>query len=68
MQEIVRKFAFIVDGEVAGVIGVPNTFSDHEKQWAVLSSEPIVIESTNNPDVDSGWTYDGQNFIAPENE
>jgi hypothetical protein len=67
-EQSTRKFAFIVDGEVIGVIGIPSVNPDHQRYWAGLASNPTVVDSTDNPQVDFGWTYDGQNFIAPENE
>jgi hypothetical protein len=60
-----RSFAFIVDGEVIGTIHIPNTASNHQRLWAGLSSNPIVVESTNNYEVSYGWTWDGTNFIKP---
>jgi hypothetical protein len=66
-EEQIKRFAFIVDGDVIGTIHVPNVAQNHERLWAGLSSNPIVVESTANPEIQPGWTYDGQNFIAPEN-
>jgi hypothetical protein len=63
-----RNFAFIVDGEVIGVIAIPDVNPDHQRYWAGLASNPTVVDSTDMPSVEFGWTYDGQNFIAPENE
>jgi hypothetical protein len=63
----IRSFAFIVDGDVVGTIHIPDAAPNYERLWAGLSSNPIVVESTNNPAIQFGWTYDGQNFIAPEN-
>jgi|NOAtaT_7_FD_contig_61_2684316_length_721_multi_2_in_0_out_0_1 hypothetical protein len=62
----VRSFAFIVDGDVIGTIHIPSTGVNHQRLWAGLSSNPIVVESTNFPDVQFGWTYDGQTFIEPQ--
>jgi hypothetical protein len=67
MSEIqVRTFAAVVDGEVVATFHVPNVAANHERLWAGLSSNPTIVESTDNPDVYFGWTYDGQNFIAPQ--
>ncbi len=62
MSEIeIKTFAFIVDGDVVGTIHIPNTSANYERLWAGLSSNPIVVESTNTPGVQFGWTYiDGQ--------
>lgn len=63
----IKKFAIVVDGEVAATIH----FSDEEaaahepvgRMVAALSSDPKVIQSP--IDVEFGWTYDGSNFIPP---
>jgi hypothetical protein len=61
----IRTFAFVVNGEVIGTIMVPDTADSHQRLWAGLSSNPIVVESTATEGVQYGWTYDGTNFIAP---
>jgi hypothetical protein len=67
MSEIQTKsFALIVDGDVVAVFHIPDVAANHERLWAGMSSNPIVVESTSNPDVQFGWTYDGQSFIAPQ--
>ena len=63
---LIKRFAFIVDGDVVGVIHVPNTAPNYERLWAGLSSGPIVVESTASPDVNYRWSYNGETFIAPE--
>ncbi len=69
MSEIETKiFAFVVDGDVVATFHIPNNAPNYERLWAGLSSNPTVIESTNTPDVQFGWTYDGQNFISPVSE
>ncbi len=62
MSEIeIKTFAFVVDGDVVGTIHIPSTSANHERLWAGLSSNPIVVESTSTPGVQFGWTYtDGQ--------
>lgn len=62
----IKRFAFVVDGDVVGVIHIPNTAPNYERLWAGLSSNPIVVESTINPDINYGWSYDGETFTAPE--
>jgi hypothetical protein len=59
-----RIFAFVVDGDVVATFHIPSGAQNHARLWAGLSSNPIVVESTHN----FGWTYDGQNFIAPAGE
>jgi hypothetical protein len=63
-----KVFAFVVDGDVVATFHIPNVAPNHERLWAGLSSNPTVIESTDTPGVDFGWTFDGQNFIAPAGE
>lgn len=62
----IKSFAFVVDGDVVGTIHIPNTSANHERLWAGLSSNPIVVESTPFPDVQFGWTYNGTTFIPPQ--
>ena len=61
----VRTFAFIVDGDVVGTIHVPSTSSNHQRLWAGLSSNPIVVESTETAGVQFGWTYADGAFAPP---
>lgn len=69
MSEIQTKaFAFVVDGEVVTTFHIPNTVANYERIWAGLSSSPTVIDATETPGVQFGWTYDGQRFIAPEGQ
>lgn len=63
---VTRSFAVIVNGEVVTTIHVPNAYPIHERLWAGFSSNPIIVESTHNPLVNYGWTYDGTDFIEPE--
>jgi hypothetical protein len=62
----IRTFAFIVEGDVIGTITIPLEAVNSQRLWAGLSSNPIVVESTDNPDVKHGWTFDGTNFIPPQ--
>ena len=69
MNEISTKtFAFVVDGDVVATFHIPNSALNYERLWAGLSSNPTVVESTDNPTVQFGWKYDGENFIAPVSE
>jgi hypothetical protein len=69
MSEVQTKiFAFVVDGDVVATFHIPDVAPNYERLWAGLSSNPTVIESTDNPNVQFGWTYDGENFIAPVGE
>jgi hypothetical protein len=61
-----RRFAIVVDGDVVSVLHVLSTSSQYERWVAGLSSNPTIIESTHNPDVDYGWHWDGSDFYLPE--
>jgi hypothetical protein len=66
-EEIITKsFAFIVDGDVVGTIHIPSTGPNHQRLWAGLSSNPTVVESTEFPEVQFGWSYNGSTFIPPQ--
>jgi hypothetical protein len=60
-----RTFAFIVNEDVIGTITVPSTAPNHERLWAGLSSNPIIVESTATQGVQHGWTYINGSFVAP---
>lgn len=64
----IRTFAFIVDGDVVGTIHIPSTSPSHQRLWAGLASNPVVVESTQDPDVQFGWTFDGTKFYPPQGE
>ena len=64
------KFAFIVDGEVARIAGIPETIDGGElpqelqKTVAILRSNPTIIEIVDEL-VEEGFLWDGQNFAPP---
>lgn len=68
MSEIeeVKVFAFVVDGEVVGTLHIPSTASNYERLVAGLSSNPDVLDATSTPGVNFGWTFDGTDFVNPE--
>jgi len=61
----IRKFAIVVDGDVAGTIHFDEDSKEPAAQrlMAALSSDPKIIESPEN--VEHGWTYDGTQFLPP---
>lgn len=61
----VKVFALIVGNEVFGTLTIPDTAPNYDRLWAGLSSDPIVVDSTDTEGVTFGWTYDGTKFIAP---
>lgn len=61
-----RTFVIVTDGDVVATIIVPETSPNHELLWAGLSSNPIIVEAIDTPNVGLGWTYDGENFNPPQ--
>ncbi|CAB4175190.1 hypothetical protein UFOVP965_125 [uncultured Caudovirales phage] len=62
------KFAGVVGQEVFGLITLyPADFTDDhlELMRIAMSMSPIIIETTDNPMVGVGWTYDGTTFFPP---
>jgi hypothetical protein len=58
-----RKFAFVVDGEVAWVHSMP---ADIERGVACFLSNPTIVEVTGEVKdavFSYGWKYDGENFF-----
>ena len=58
------KFLFIVDGDV----GMRLLFGESgisARQIACLRSNPTIIEVPLDSPVDTGWTWDGENFQPP---
>jgi hypothetical protein len=57
-------FIFVVDGEVAGEMPVPNFQSDAiDKLVAILSSDPKIVVS--DVPVAEGSTWNGTTFTTP---
>ena len=63
-----RKYAFITEGDVFGVLSVPGDSPVASRYKAGFTNGAIVIDITENPEVEWGWTYDGDSFIAPIEE
>lgn len=55
-----KKIAFIKDGIVIIALNTDESLFD-----AFLNSD-LRIDISDVPDVESGWVYDGVNFIEPE--
>lgn len=63
-----EKFVFVVDGEVFMKFTLDTAASPAGEMWSAgLKSNPTVIHVDLENPVDAGWTYDGTNFIAPDN-
>ena len=62
-----KTFAIIVDNEVASTLVITDeneTTDSAQRLTAALRSDFVIVE-TENHDVKNGWTWDGNNFIAP---
>lgn len=59
-----RHFVVVVGDSVYGSFHFPAWEKDADRIFAGFSSNPTVIE-TDNPLIDYGWKYDGENFIPP---
>lgn len=70
LSQATHKFAFIVDGDVFGVISLddknPNDIRDVEKRCiAGLLSDPKVVPIPVDSPILPGWTWDGNGFNPP---
>ena len=66
-----RKFIFIIDGEVGPDLtfedsGEGPNFDRNRALAAALSSNPVVLEIPDDSPVQMGWTWDGNEFIPPQ--
>jgi hypothetical protein len=65
-----NRFAFVVDGEVAGITSLPEMVDDGElpesttKALAIFRSRPIIVEITDDL-VEEGFLWDGNSFTPP---
>jgi hypothetical protein len=69
LYQATHKFAFIVEGDVFGVISLddknPYDINDVEKRCiAGLSSDPKVVPIPVDSPVVFGWTWDGSTFTT----
>jgi hypothetical protein len=65
-----RRFAIVVDGEVAEIVSFP---PENERQVAIYSSSPQIIEATESNTLGLlgpllGSTWNGTEFVATEGE
>ena len=62
-----RRFVFIAQGDVFMQLVMQDDYDARAPMWAAgLSSNPVVVEVTDSPEVLPGWTYDVSSFHAPE--
>jgi hypothetical protein len=65
-----RKFAFVIDGEVAFVLTPPTSAADdkYERMVAAFSSDPKVIEipldEENRDVIGADWFYTDGQFVS----
>lgn len=67
---MLRKFVFIIDGEVGPDLtfqdeGEGPKFDMNRALAAALSSNPTIKEIPHDSEVQMGWTWDGINFNPP---
>lgn len=61
-----KRYVFVVDGEVGPDLVFEETSSDgHQALAAAMSSNPTVVEVPQDSEVQIGWTWDGTTFNAP---
>ena len=70
LDQATHKFAFIVDGDVFGVISLDNNnpydgYGVEKRCIAGLSSDPKVVPIPVDSPVLFGWTWDGNTFNPP---
>jgi len=61
-------FDFYVDGELGPNIGYRTDMDNSAAIVAALSSNPTIvqIDTSLNPNVNTGWIWDGTNFLEPQ--
>jgi hypothetical protein len=59
---VLKNFALIVDGEVAGNYSIP-IIPQTEKAIAIFQSNPTIVETQEK--IQEGSTWDGQAFTPP---
>jgi hypothetical protein len=66
-----RVFALVSDGEVFHKWYVKEKYDDHFMAALIygLQSQPTIVDITdkNFDEINFGWTFDGQEFLPPEN-
>jgi hypothetical protein len=66
-----RVFALVTDNEVFHKLYVEENYDDPMLTALIygLHSKPVIIDITdkNYDDIDFGWTFDGKNFLPPQN-
>jgi len=58
------KFVFIVEGEIAFRLLIPQSHLT-ERQVAALTSNPTIMQLDPTHPAETGWTYDGSEFHPP---
>ena len=61
-----ERFAIVVENEVAGSVSIQSGYSQAtDRIIAAYKSNPKIIPIDSDSEVGYGWTWDGQNFIGP---
>lgn len=60
----IRKWAVVVDGDVAGTITIDTEFNapSVSRFVAAYDSDPKIIPILTEQPIEFGWTWDGENF------
>jgi len=63
----IRKWAVVVDSDVAGTITIDdaNTMETAQRFVAAYDSNPIIVPISGDQPVQHGWSWDGENFNPP---
>lgn len=63
----IRKWAVVVDGDVAGTISIDteNSAPAVPRFIAAYDSDPRVVPINTEDPVEHGWTWDGSAFTPP---
>jgi hypothetical protein len=64
----IRKWAVVVDGDVAGTISIDtsNPATSIPRFVAAYDSDPKIVPITTDQPVAFGWKWDGINFILEQ--
>lgn len=60
-----RKYAFITEGDVFGILAVAGDIPLAARYKAGFGNGAIVVDITDTPEVEWGWSYDGTSFKPP---
>tara|TARA_B110000259_G_scaffold185611_1_gene235031 strand:+ start:9166 stop:9414 length:249 start_codon:yes stop_codon:yes gene_type:complete len=62
MEETVKRYGFVIDGELFHILGIPES-QGLEKLHAGMQSFPMVIDISDRPEVQgAGWKFSDNEF------